>query len=521
MSRLWLNQYNFIELDGNLNNRKLSNEIATRQTSYNFTAFLHYLPDPDPILRKQGNDIEVYRELIYDPHVSACVQSRKNGVLSMQWSIDRKEKKKSKQGGLVEEIFKDIDVYTIVAEILNTPYYGFQPLEIIWKKQGKYIIPANIIAKPPEWFTFKEEDNSLLFKSREKYDGEAVPDKKFLVPKHDATYNNPYGRRIMSSVLWPATFKKGGLKFWVIFAEKYGMPTIWAKIPRGTDNTDINKLEISLENAVQDAILVTPDDTSVEFLNADGKSANAQVYHELIQACNTEISKAILGQTLTTEQGKVGSQALGKVHADVRGDFLNTDKRLVENTFKQLISWICELNFNDGIEPVFSLWTEEDVDKALAERDEILSRTGVKFSKQYYVKNYGFEEEDFEITDPAAYQRDSEGVDNDIGEILAGALKPGPSKQFAEQEKKPPFIDQRKIDNLSDSLTPGALQRQMDGVMTPIFDMIRTGADYNDIQNKLAALYPDMDIDQIQQSLAKMIFVSDLMGRASVQNEGK
>jgi len=205
----------------------------------------------------------------------------------------------------------------------------------------------------------------------------------------------------------------------------------------------------------------------------------------------------------------------------VRGDFLNTDKRLVENTFKQLISWICELNFNDGIEPVFSLWTEEDVDKALAERDEILSRTGVKFSKQYYVKNYGFEEEDFEITDPAAYQRDSEGVDNDIGEILAGALKPGPSKQFAEQEKKPPFIDQRKIDNLSDSLTPGALQRQMDGVMTPIFDMIRTGADYNDIQNKLAALYPDMDIDQIQQSLAKMIFVSDLMGRASVQNEGK
>jgi phage gp29-like protein len=61
----------------------------------------------------------------------------------------------------------------------------------------------------------------------------------------------------------------------------------------------------------------------------------------------------------------------------------------------------------------------------------------------------------------------------------------------------------------------------MDGVMTPIFDMVRAGADYNDVQDKLAALYPDMDIDQIQQSLAKMIFVSDLMGRASVQNEGK
>jgi phage gp29-like protein len=499
----------------------LSDEIATRQNSYNFTAFLHYLPDPDPILRKQGNDIEVYRELMYDPHISACVQSRKNGVLSMEWSIDRKEKKKTKQAGLIEEIFNDTDIYTVISEILNTPYYGFQPLEIIWKKQGKYIIPYNIIAKPPEWFTFKEADNSLLFKSRQKYDGEAVPDKKFLVPKHDATYNNPFGRRIMSSVLWPASFKKGGLKFWVVFAEKYGMPTIWAKVPRGTDTTDINKLENSLENAVQDAILVTPDDTSVEFLNADSKSANSQIYNELIQACNTEISKAILGQTLTTEQGKVGSQALGKVHADIRGDFLNTDKRLVENTFKQLISWTCELNFNDGIEPVFSLWTEEDVDIKLAERDKILSETGVKFSKQYYIKNYGFEEEDFEIVDPAAYERDIKGVDNNAGGILAGELKSELAKQFAESEKKPRFIDQQKIDNLSDSLTPGALQKQMDGVMTPIFDMVRAGADYNDVQDKLAALYPDMDIDQIQQSLAKMIFVSDLMGRASVQNEGK
>lgn len=520
MSKLWIDKYNFVDLDGG-EKRRLSDEIATRRNSYNFMAFLSYLPDPDPILKKQGRDIEVYRELMYDPHVSACVQSRKNGVLSMEWSIDRKEKKKSKQAGLIEDIFKNIDIYTIMSEMLNAPYYGFQPLEVLWKREGKYIVPSNVIAKPPEWFCFKEEDNSLLFKSKNKIDGEEVPAKKFLVPRHDATYDNPYGRRIMSSVLWPATFKKGGLKFWVVFAEKYGMPTIWGKVPRGTDKPDIDKLEISLENAVQDAILVTPDDTSVEFLNADGKSANSQIYGELIQACNTEISKAILGQTLTTEQGKVGSQALGKVHADVRGDFLNTDKRLVENTFKQFIKWICELNFNDGIEPVFSLWKEEDVDKALAERDKILSETGVKFSKQYYIKNYGFEETDFEITDPAAAERDIKGIDNNTGGILAGTLKPELAKQFAEQEKEPRFIDQQKIDNLSDSLTPGELQKQMDAVMTPVFNMIRAGANYTEIQDKLAALYPDMEIDRIQEALAKMIFVSDLMGRASVQNEGK
>ena len=43
------------------------------------------------------------------------------------------------------------------------------------------------------------------------------------------------------------------------------------------------------------------------------------------------------------------------------------------------------------------MFAPEDVDLTLAQRDKILSDTGVKFTKEYFIKNYGLEDEDFEI----------------------------------------------------------------------------------------------------------------------------
>ena len=69
--------------------KKLSEEIATRKRSINFYSLGTYLPDPDIVLRKQGKDVRIYKELLCDPHVFACVQSRKAGVLSLEWDLNR------------------------------------------------------------------------------------------------------------------------------------------------------------------------------------------------------------------------------------------------------------------------------------------------------------------------------------------------------------------------------------------------------------------------------------------------
>ena len=67
----------------------LTEEIATRARALNFYSLVNILPDPDIVLRKQGKDMRIYKELLCDPHVFACVQSRKAGVLSLDWEINR------------------------------------------------------------------------------------------------------------------------------------------------------------------------------------------------------------------------------------------------------------------------------------------------------------------------------------------------------------------------------------------------------------------------------------------------
>ena len=67
----------------------LTEEIATRKRALNFYSLANILPDPDIVLRKQGKDIRIYKELLCDPHVFACVQSRKAGVLALDWCINR------------------------------------------------------------------------------------------------------------------------------------------------------------------------------------------------------------------------------------------------------------------------------------------------------------------------------------------------------------------------------------------------------------------------------------------------
>ena len=362
----------------------ITEEIATRKRALNFYSLANILPDPDIVLKKQGKDIRIYKELLCDPHVFACTQSRKAGVLSLDWEINR-GLDKDQNAEDIENLLKKLDIQKLMSDILDATQFGFQPLEIIWKKdKSGHIMPERVIAKPPEWFCF-DDDNNLKFRTKENYYGEVVPNKKFLLAQNNPTYNNPYGDRTLSRVFWNVTFKKGGLKFWVVFTEKYGMPHLIGKHPRGSTKEETNSLADMLEDMVQDAIAVIPDDSSIEIQEAS-KSSSAEIYEKLIDKMNTEISKAILGQTLTTEIGSTGSYAASNTHMQVRQDIIDSDKKLVEGVINQLIQWIYEINFANAEVPVFELYEPENVDLNLAQRDKILSDTGVKFTKEYFIK---------------------------------------------------------------------------------------------------------------------------------------
>jgi len=466
--------------------KKLSDEIATRKRSINFYSLGTYLPDPDIVLRKQGKDMRVYKELLCDSHVFACVQSRKAGVLSLEWEINR-GLDKDENAENIEQLLKKLDIYKLINDILDATLFGFQPIEIMWHKVGNLVLPTELKAKPPEWFCF-DDDNQLKFRTKEHYFGEELPPRKFLCPQANPSYENPYGERTLSRVFWPVTFKKGGLKFWVVFTEKYGIPHLIGKHPRGASKEETDNLADLLEQMVQDAIAVIPDDSSVEIQEAN-KSSSAEIFEKLIDKMNAEISKAILGQTLTTEIGSSGSYAASNTHMAVRQDIIDSNKKLVENTINQLIQWIYEINFNGKDVPVFEMYEEEDVDLTLAQRDKILYDTGVKFTKEYFIKNYGLEDEDFDIREDVI------------------AINP----QFSQFSEEPRIEGQAQLEELYKFLTNGELNKQSQKMLAPLLSLIETCNSFDEVTEILQD--KNLHSKQFEQSLQKALFLCELQGR--------
>ena len=92
--------------------------------------FNGWLPNPDPILRKTGKRIAVYRELLRDPVVGGHVRRRKASVARLDWRLDGDDVA-DKVRATVDSLLVGFDTYALVKDILNATLFGYQPLEIL------------------------------------------------------------------------------------------------------------------------------------------------------------------------------------------------------------------------------------------------------------------------------------------------------------------------------------------------------------------------------------------------------
>lgn len=479
----------------------LSDEIANIKTCTGAYTLAKRLLNPDEILKHTGSNIKIFKKLEYDSQVSACIESRNAGVTSLNWRLSYED---DKHKDFYEALMKKLDVTGIVTSILKTPLYGYQPIEIVWGLEDGYIIPVDVTAKPQEWFNFSPE-GELLYLEKGHFDGVAIPEdsKKFLVPRNSAEYLNPYGKSVLSRCFWDVIFKRGSKELWMKFAERFGMPTVIGKYPDGMNEDEINKLLDTLENLIQDAVGAIPDNNTIEFLDASSRQSSASIYKELIETADKSIAKSILGQTLTTDSGDSGSYALGNVHQQVRQDIIDSDARLCETQFNILLKWIHEFNFVDGVAPEFEFYSEINADKTVAERDKILSETGVKFTKKYYIKTYGLDEDDFELSDTVSTETEK-------------------TTEFSEQTKreqnKSDIKQQEMLDELMNNLSEDDLEKIIEPRLKAIIQTFSETRDIEEIEEALNQLYPEDDNKTSEDILAKALFISGLLGNSSKES---
>ena len=472
----------------------LIDQLATRARSIDFTALGLLLPNPDPILKAQGKDITTYRDMRTDALIGGCIRRRKSAVKALDWGLDRGQAA-SRVAKSVQSILDDLDLERVIGQMLEATLYGYQPMEISWARVGSMLVPADVQAKPPEWFCF-DADSNLRFKTKiNPMFGDLLPERKFLLPRQDPTYQNPYGFADLSMCFWPLIFKKGGLKFWLAFAEKFGGAFMIGKLPRSATNAERAELLDSLEALIQNAVAVIPDDGSIEPVEAAGKAASADLYERLVLHCRGEISIALLGQNQTTEAS--ANKASSVSGLEVTKDLRDGDAEIVGAAFNQLIAWVCELNFGGGQAPVFSLWDQKDQDTLQASRDKSNYEAGARYTNAYWQRSYGYQEGDLQATVAAS------NVAGTLQQTTTGTA-------FAEAAAADPT--QADTNTLMSAGAPiwSAMVDQLQAMVDSADSLAR-------LQQSVTQAYGDLDSAELVKLMAAAMALAELKGMESAQ----
>ncbi|MGP6085309.1 phage portal protein family protein, partial [Pseudomonas aeruginosa] len=224
----------------------------------------------------------------------------------------------------------------------------------------------------------------------------------------------------------------------------------------------------SLEQMVQDAVAVVPNDSSVEIKEAAGKTGSAEVYRELLMYCRSEINVALLGQNQTTEA--TSTRASAQAGLDVTDDIRDGDASIVAAALNAAIRLVVDLNFGENVEaPVYELWEQEQIDKTLAERDKSLTDSGVRFTEQYWARTYNLQAGDLAPTAPVT----------DTTEFAEAAVRP--------------VLDQYALDQAIDGLAAAELQQQAEQALLPVIEALQQGRDESEVLGLLAETSPDLD----------------------------
>ena len=355
-----------------------------------------------------------------------------------------------------------------------------------------WIVPADIRVRNARRFAFDRDGKLRLLTREARTQGIAVPDRKFILVRYWAEENeDAYGRGLGYDLFWPVFFKRNGVALWNALIEKHGQPFVYAEYPNGTSDGDVDRLVTMIQGIARGAGVAVPSGTLIKMLEVS-KTGTADMHKELVQAMNAEISKIVLGETLTTEMGQNVAGAASETHNDFRSVLADADADMLsEELNESLLRWIVDLNLPGAAMP--SVWRkapEEPDLLANATLDEKLFAVGFEPTEELVLERYG-----------PGYQR------------IAGGKPATPPPAFAEGDD-PATIPEALADQLARRGSPAQA-----AMLAAIRGEVQAAVDFADLETRLLRLSAVMPIGRLVEELTPALIVGHLAGRSDARDE--
>ena len=299
---------------------------------------------------------DLYSDILLDTHLSSVIEKRRNAVLCADIRFTRD----GKPDDTVNEQIKSPWFNRLVADIIDSRFWGFTLCQFY--RNGPWA-DYDLIPR-------KHADPVRRLILRHQTDITGIPWDNYT----DLLFvGNPDDLGLLAKAAPWVIYKRNTTGDWAQFSEIFGMP-------------------------IQEYIYDSDDEESRRRAMLD--AAQADVYERLCERCNSEISKLILGNTLTTEAAEKGTQALGTVHKKVEDKVALADRKYVLDVLNYDMADIFARLGIDTAAGEFVFPEKKDIDPAtkISVLTQLRNSFSLPVSDDYLYAEFGIEK-------PADYKK--------------------------------------------------------------------------------------------------------------------
>jgi phage gp29-like protein len=336
-----------------------------------------------------------------DAHLYSVAQTRRLAVTGLPWEIvsaaelpgwsthrTRDSKLADAAAQFCQDVLRSLDRFEeSLTHLALAAGRGVSVAELIWEASSTGVRLSGLIPVEHTRLVVDDLGNLRILTSDSPNDGIPLPPNKFVVHAPQAISGHPMRGGLLRVTAMAYIAKRFAIKDWLIFAEVFGMPVRVARYaPNATPEEKREILEM-LRQLGADATAVFSKAVDIE-IKQSRSPGETNLYENLCLYFDREVSKAWLGQTLTTDTTRMlASSGAAKVHDHVRRDLRDDDLRKEANTLRRdLLTPLTRLQFGPDVPvPHFRRVLEQRFDsKSLTEvLDSMVNDLGARVPKRW------------------------------------------------------------------------------------------------------------------------------------------
>jgi phage gp29-like protein len=213
-----------------------------------------------------------------------------------------------------------------LVDILDAVGKGYSFHEIVWERSAGEWRPQRLEYRDPRWFRFDRVDLRTPLMLGDDGQELPLPAFKFVFARLSAKSGLPLRSGLARVATWNWMFKAYTQRDWAIFTQTYGQPLRLGKWGAGASEDDKDTLFRAVSEIAGDCAAIIPETMSIDFVETGNLAAGADLYLQRADWLDRQVSKAVLGQTATTD-AIAGGHAVGREHRSVQEDIERADAK--------------------------------------------------------------------------------------------------------------------------------------------------------------------------------------------------